>query len=56
MENKVKCSVSTCKHHNHNNCLLNKIEIAAIDDDCCNKDNTICKSFKDDAKKHDEMN
>ncbi len=52
MNNKIKCTVSTCKHHDDDCCELEKVVISCSDDECFEKEETICKSFKDDKSKH----
>ena len=51
----IKCDVYTCKYINcdEGTCVLDDVKISCSCDNgkCCSKEETICKSFKEDKTK-----
>ncbi len=52
---KIKCDVESCKYIDckEGSCTLDEIKVSCScnKDECCCKEETICKNFKEDKKK-----
>ena len=55
-ETKVKCDVESCKHNDDKECELKELDISCTcdNDECEEKEETICKSFEKKEKNDDE--